>query len=286
MSEESTAGESASIDQELARMAVGIDIPPCPAILLELSAETKKDHPDFDKMEQLIQKDIGLSATLLKTVNSPFYGLRSKIGSVKQAIGLLGLSMITTTVYGLVIRNSFPDGNREFMEKFWDQSAREAMACSFMAGRIGGINREDAYTFGLFVNSGIPVLMKKYPDYKESYEAAVSSTDKKFTEIEDDVHGIDHATIGCMLTRSWNLPDCISSAVRVHHEFSLLDNPSAKLSPDCQNFVALGLLAAQINYNTNSGFERSMWLDAALNHLNISELDYQDLLDDALNLMS
>lgn len=281
-------GESSrpvDMDQELERVAINIDIPPCPAILLELSAETNKEQPDFDKLEQLIKRDIGLSASLLKMVNSPFYGLRSKVGNVRQAIGLLGLSMVTTTIYGLVIRDAFPDSNREFMEKFWDSSAKTAMAASFMASRIGGINREDAYTFGLFMDSGIPVLMRKFPDYKQTYEDACSSLDGKFTEMEDEIHGTDHATIGSMLTRSWNLPGVISSAVRSHHEYGMLAESHSALPPECQNFLALGLLAEQVNYNTSSSSEWSQWGSHALKHFNLSEREYQDMLDDVVNLL-
>ncbi|MEI7789340.1 MAG: HDOD domain-containing protein, partial [Chlorobiaceae bacterium] len=64
-------------DQEVERIVAGIDIPPCPAILIELSLETSKDTPDFGKIEKLVSRDVGLSGMFLKTVNSPFYGLRN-----------------------------------------------------------------------------------------------------------------------------------------------------------------------------------------------------------------
>jgi HD-like signal output (HDOD) protein len=268
------------IGQELERVAVSIDIPPCPAILQQIAAETNKPHPDFDILEELIKKDIGLSASLLKVVNSPFYGLRSKVISVKQAISLLGLKTISTMVYGLVVREAFPGDNRQFMEKFWDLTAQTAMAASFIASRLGGISRDDAYTFGLFMESGIPILMQKFPAYKDTLEEARSSN-SCFTEIEDDKHCTDHATIGSLLTKNWHLPESICQAIRFHHDFSVLAEPQPRLSPECLNFMSVGLLANQINYSTNADAEYQRWGGHALRHLNISEQEYQDLMDEA-----
>jgi len=223
------------VGRELERVAISIDIPPCPAILQEITAETNKPHPDFDKLELLIKKDIGLSAALLKTVNSPFYGLRNKVVGVKQAISLLGLKTISTMVYGLVVRTAFPGGDRAFMEKFWDMSAQTALAASFIAGKIGGISRDDAYTFGLFMDSGIPILMQKFPDYKTTIEEAKGSENRPFTEVEDDRHCTDHATIGSLLTKSWHLPESVCKAVRSHHDYSVLVEAESKLLPESMN---------------------------------------------------
>ncbi|MEI6701906.1 MAG: HDOD domain-containing protein [Deltaproteobacteria bacterium] len=106
------------LDKEMERVAQSIGIPACPAILLELSEETKKADPDFQKVEKLVSKDVGLSATLLKTINSPFYGLRNKISSVSQAVGLLGLSTLSSTISGLVLRNVFSCKDQVSMERF------------------------------------------------------------------------------------------------------------------------------------------------------------------------
>ncbi len=115
------------IEKEMERVATSIGIPPCPRILLELADEARKEEPDFSKVEKLVTKDVGLSATLIKTVNSPFYGLRNKISSVSQAIIMLGLSMVSRTISGLVLRNVFSGKDQVNMERFWDSSAKFAM---------------------------------------------------------------------------------------------------------------------------------------------------------------
>lgn len=272
------------IDQELERVATSIGIPPCPAILIELASEVKKDDPSFARIEQLVVKDVGLSATLLKTVNSPFYGLRTKVGTVKQAVSMLGLSMLSRTVTGLVLRNSFASKDKISMERFWDTSTQAAMSASFLARHLPGISRDDAYTFGLFQNCGIPVLMQRFPDYKETLGIANNAPDKRFTEVEDQTHGTDHATIGYLLTKSWNMPETLSTAIRFHHEYQALSEANDKILPASRNLIALGLLADQVvtlHSRQNFSLEWAKGGEAALAHLGLSQSEFEDLYEDA-----
>lgn len=282
--------ESELLDKEMERVAQSIGIPACPAILLELSEETKKEEPDFVKVEKLVSRDVGLSATLLKTINSPFYGLRNKISSVSQAVGLLGLSSLSSTISGLVLRNVFSCKDQVSMERFWDSSAKFAMATMFLAKKIPGLNKDDAYTYGLFQNCGIPILIQKYPDYKETLAKANNQSVGKFTDIEDEAHGTDHATVGYLMTKSWNLPEVATDAVRFHHEYSVLSDEQTKVSTASLNLIALGLLADRA-VHLCSGADKNFSLEwekggaLALTQLNMSETDFADMCDDMADII-
>jgi len=272
-------------DKEMERVAQSIGIPTCPAILLDLAEETKKEHPDFEKIERLVSKDVGLSATLLKTINSPFYGLRNKVSSVKQAVSLLGLSTLSSTISGLVLRNVFSSTDQVSMERFWDSSAKFALATMYLAKKIPGLNKDDAYTYGLFQNCGIPVLIQKFPDYKQTLAKANNSIDEKFTDVEDDIHGTDHAMIGYMMTKSWNLPEFTTQAVRFHHEYGVFSESHAKITTESENLIALGLLADRAvhlssNLKNNFSLEWSKGGAPALAHLALSEAEFADLCED------
>lgn len=277
------------IDQELARVATSIGIPPCPAILIDLAAEVRRENPDFNRVERLVIKDVGLSATLLKTVNSPFYGLRAKVGTVKQAISMLGLSMLSRTVTGLVLRNSFAGKDQIGMERFWDASTKTAMGASLLAKHLPGSNRDDAYTFGLFQNCGIPVLMQRFPEYKQTLDRANNAGDRSFTQVEDEAHGTDHATIGYLLTKSWNLPETLSTAIRFHHEHQALSEADAKVSPASRNLIAIGLLADHV-VSLQSGLNFSLeWAKGgtlALAHFGLSATEFEDLCEDVIPLLN
>lgn len=68
----------------------GIYIPPQPAIIEQI----REVSPDLPKIAQLIGKDAGISANILRTVNSPAFNLPNKIGSINQAVMLLGLDPV------------------------------------------------------------------------------------------------------------------------------------------------------------------------------------------------
>jgi HD-like signal output (HDOD) protein len=287
---ETDMAELELISQEIERVALSIGIPPCPGILLELTEETKKEEPDFSKVEKLVSKDVGLSASLLKTINSPFYGLRNKISSVSQAVNLLGLSMLSSTISGLVLRNVFSGKDQVSMERFWDSSAKFALATMYVAKKVPGLNKDDAYTYGLFQNCGIPVLIQRFPDYKQTLDKANNSLEGKFTDIEDDAHGTDHATIGYLMTKSWNLPEVTTSAVRFHHDFNMLSAAQTSLSTEVKDLIALGLLADHAVYLSsgsanNFSLEWSKGGALALAQLGLSEADFTDICDEIVGLL-
>lgn len=274
-------------EKELERSALAVSIPSCPRVLLDLAAETKKDDPDLRRIEALVSKDMGLLATLLKTVNSPFYGLPTKVGTVRQAIQVIGLSMLSRTVTGVVLKKALSGDNQAGMDAFWDASAKVAMIAAFIARQLPGVNKEEAYTFGLFQNCGIPILLQRFPDYENTLARAEADRESRHTEVEEAAHGTDHATMGYLLTKSWNLPADLSQAIRYHHDYALVSEAKAQLSTQSRNLVAIGLAASHA-MNVHAGISDSVeWAKGghyALAHLGLSQDEFDEILSD-LTLM-
>ena len=277
--------------QEIERVALSIGIPPCPGVLLELSEETKKNEPDFSKVEKLLLQDVALSATLIKTINSPFYGFRNKISNVSQAVDLMGISMVTSAISNLVLKNVFAETNEQVkMERYWDSSAKLALSTMHLANRILGLNKDDAYTYGLFQNCGLPILIQRFPDYKETLHKANNLSEGKFTAVEDDAHGTDHATVSYLMAKSWNLPEATTNAIRFHHEYDMLSNSETNLHSDSKNLIALGLLADHAVHlssgaNKNFSLEWTKGGALALAQLDLSSTDFADICDDIDHLI-
>lgn len=280
--------EEERIDQELEHVLGSVGIPPRPTILMELDSEAGKDEPNFRKIEQLVSSDVGLSAALLKTVNSPFYGLRNKASTISQAVSVLGLTTLTRTVTGLMLRQAFSKPGQVDMERFWDASAKVAKITSHIARKLPGLNKDEVYTFGLFQDCGIPVLMLKFPDYKQTLGIANQAMDRKFTEVEDERHQTNHATVGYLLAKSWNLPKTLCNAIRFHHDFDLISEPLAILPTESQNLIALGLLAERVIQLHSGKSVSAEWHkggEAALRHLGLSHEELEEIADDAGTLL-
>jgi EAL and modified HD-GYP domain-containing signal transduction protein len=59
-------------------------------VLIQLMREVNADEVDFDRIEQLIQRNVSLVYKLLRFVNSPLFAWHSHIKSVRHATTLLG----------------------------------------------------------------------------------------------------------------------------------------------------------------------------------------------------
>lgn len=220
----------------------GIDIPPCPAVVSSLMSEAARAEVDFHKIARLISGDVGLAAAMLKTANSPFFALSRKVQSVPMAVSVLGLKNILKIVTGLSLRNSVKAPKLN-MERFWERSSFTAIACERLAKGQPCISREDAYTFGIFHECGVPILMQKFPDYKETLATA---NQEGGTDCEDKTHGTNHAVAGYMLARNWGLNPVVAQAIRHHHDPSFFDEAPAGDAVAIQTLVALGVVGEHI----------------------------------------
>ncbi|MBK7900991.1 MAG: HDOD domain-containing protein [Azonexus sp.] len=222
-----------------------IGIPPRPAILDEIDREMARDAPDFSRLARLIGSDVALAAGLIKTTNSPYYGLGKKVRTVQEALLLLGLKSIVRTIAGLSLQGMFKDAPR--LERFWDVSAKTACLAGWLAQKLRsevGLRPEDAYTFGLFRDCGIPLLMIPFPEYEAILKVANADQEKGFTQVEDELLSINHAVVGAELAEGWLLPGEVAQAIQHHHDPVALEAGGLDTRP--ARMVALGQLAEHI----------------------------------------
>jgi HD-like signal output (HDOD) protein len=208
--------------------------------------EARKDEPDFNRLASIIGTDVGLSAGLIKTANSPFFGMRQRVRSANEALTVLGLKAASRAVAGIVLRNSFP--NVPNLERFWDASARIARLSGWLAQqlRIRGLLAEDAYTYGLFRDCGIPVLLRRFPDYEKVLAAANADATRSFTEVEEAEIPTNHAMVGCILAQSWWLPEEICLAIRNQHDLAMLESAGSDLPMLSRRLIATTQFAEHI----------------------------------------
>jgi HD-like signal output (HDOD) protein len=229
-----------NLDDEAERIVRELGIPPCPAILTRLLAEMRQEDPDFRKIATLISSDVGLAAAMLKTVNSPFFGLRTKATSVQQAISLLGLRNVVQIVTGSLLRMAFPEGGED-LDAYWERSSGIAQVAARLAGPLAGLDRDEVYTFALFRDCGIPLMLRRYPKYADFLEDEDVTATRPFTQVEQILFKMDHARVGSQLAATWMLPEDTSEAILYHHDYPAL--ASGELPDGARKLVAVGLVA-------------------------------------------
>ncbi|MBU3735429.1 MAG: HDOD domain-containing protein [Methylobacterium sp.] len=233
------------IDPAVAEKSLrNIQIPPRPKLLADIDQELKRDDPDIGLLCQSIAKDVSLAAAVLKVINSPFFGLQKKVGAVAPAVHMLGIKNIKCLVSGLILRQSI-QGEAASLERFWDSAEKVARISAHVASLLPRVPRDEAYTFGLFRDIGIPMLMQRFPGYRDTLRSA-SGLDTPLTEVEEEVHGTNHAIIGYMFARTWALPEAITEGILVHHDPAALSETFSAL-PLAKTLVAINYLAEHLN---------------------------------------
>jgi len=272
-------------DKQMADVVSGFQIPVKPQILADMQSVLSEEEPDIDSIAILISNDVGLSAAILKIINSPFYGMNRNISEIKQAVMMLGLKTINGLVTALLLKSAFKGDACISLERFWDDSLDIANAMAFIGNKVKNkIPVDMLYTIGLFQNCGIPLLALKFDNYKEILIEA-NSLGVNSIKLEEKNYQTNHAVLGYYVASSWNLPKNLCSLILRHHELDYLD----KISGDTDQlaFAALKIaenMVERIKRHTISPDWEEVKEDA-LDVLGITQIDYSDLEDEFAELL-
>lgn len=256
-----------------------IGIPARPTTLVNIQKEMGHEDPDLRRIASLVSSDVALTVAVLRTVNSPAFGLSRRCETVEQAISMLGLKQLNIIVTGLVLRNMMK-GNAQQLTRFWDVSSKRAYALSQLARGLKLVDVDQAQSFGLFCDVGIPLLMQRFPDYSQTLIACNSEAGLSFTEVEQASHHTDHALIGAMMARSWGISPMVCLAIRLHHDYAVFHDP--KVPETVTRLIAMGLVAEvaiQRFAGLNTSTEWDKGGDFAIGSLVLSEQDVEDWID-------
>lgn len=206
--------------EQIQKILQGIAIPPQPQVLVDLQMEQLKPDWSIKEISRLICQDVGLSGSILKTVNSPFYKHANTVTSIDQAVKLLGVNSVVNLVNALSIKGALSDDDIIALGRFWDTAMDIALTASVIAKQIGVPNPEEAYTLGLFHNCGVPLLMSRFEHYEEVMIEAYAATDERIIEVENRSINTNHAVVGYYVGKSWNLPPYLCEAIHEHHRIA------------------------------------------------------------------
>ena len=262
-----------------------IGIPPRPEILDRIRGEIKKNEPDFNRLSHIISSDVSLAASLIKTANSPYFGIRNRVRSVKEALVMLGLDTTSRTIAGIILRRIFP--STPHLERFWDASACIARLSGWLAQRVTQkkLRPDDAYTFGLFRDCGIPILLARFPGYDDVLTEANREANLSFTAVEEAKVPTNHAMLGCMLAQSWWLPEETCLAIRHHHDVSVIELDSINPPLSSRYQIAVAQFAEYLMQQHSGLSHTQEWPklgSACLRLLNIDEAEVANIQTEAI----
>lgn len=195
------------------------DIPQFPENIMQIQKAINDPDSKITRIAQLISNDIGLSAELLKHVNSASFALVKPCKNISEAVKLIGLRGIQNLLYSIGTVQIL-DVSANEQKKLWNDAYKLAFF-SFNAAKLTGNNTliEDAYVCGLLHDVGKIILHSMYPELIVQL-AEIQAARNIPPQIMDMIMGgMEEAEIGAQLAEKWNFPDMIVATIRYQNNF-------------------------------------------------------------------
>lgn len=197
----------------------GVVLPPYPVLLEELDHLMARDDFELGSLVDVVNKDPSLTAALLRVANSPVFGLRQSISSLRQAITVLGLARTRAVLSSEVLRDALRGyGDMALIQALWRRFSEIANLCAGLASRANSLKAlaDLAYSAGIFHGTGCFILVKRFPKETHGLASAGTGFEAQMQQL-DRSFGTDHAAIGAMVARGWRLPREVSEAIAQQH---------------------------------------------------------------------
>ncbi|QDU63426.1 HDOD domain protein [Planctomycetes bacterium Pan216] len=196
------------------------ELPALSGVASQIIQYTSREPFDWDGCIKLFASDAGLSAKLLKLVNSSYYGLRRSISSVDRAAQMLGQKTFRCLALGLAVAGSLPKPSIEPFDGdlFWRDNITRALFGKGMAHLAKTYVSDEVFSSAMLQNMAIPLLLHvRGADYCRLLERhRDEGTPLYFLETEQ--YGWNHAQLGGWIADKWQFPPSIVGAICGHHD--------------------------------------------------------------------
>ena len=270
---------SALTPEDLQKVLSSIDIPVCPAVVTQALAEALKDEPDLRTLAKLVATDPSMSAAALKLANSALYRSGNPVTSVRHALDRLGTKAVVCIVVAVALRSSVEGLSAAWLNDFWQRATQVAVISALIARRQFGISQDAAYTFALFHNAAIPMMMKRFDNYGQVLETA-KAEGRLLVDAEVDFFPCTHPIVGSLMIRNWGLPSTLGQAIRFHHEADAYELPDQTLPGSALSLIAVTHVAehliARIRQENDYEVGDDLF-EKALSFIGVSDTELDDL---------
>lgn len=193
-------------------------LPAMPMIALDVIRSLQDSDLDVDGLARRISQDQAIAARVLRVANSPFYGLQKQVGSIHDAIVVLGLSTVRSLVLAASMITCLPGGGAGVFSRdaFWRHGLGTAVAAESLA-RVLQRPPELMFIAGLLHDIGRLAMVSLYPDTFATLQEQALREDRPLGLLEAGRFGFDHAEAGASLAALWNFPPSIVDAIGRHH---------------------------------------------------------------------
>ncbi len=181
-------------------------------VMQAATAETSR----VGELVETVESDVGLAISVLRFANRS--GGTGGVGTIPAAIDVLKPSGVLAIAGTAPVFDFFePNGGREMRPEHFRVHALATQQAADEIGRIvGWEDRDELAVASLLHDVGRLVISNLHPGDRGHLDAKFKTPEQRLRE-ERDRLGIDHALVGGVLARRWNVPQRIAVAIERHH---------------------------------------------------------------------
>ena len=236
-SEESPMAEASGVNSRITKKTLQA-LAPLPATALRLLALLDDPNVSLREVADVSVRDVGISATMLRMANSAMFGLRGRVGSISDALRVIG----TMQARLLVLASGVSEAARKELPiyelaagSFLRHSELVGNLTMFIAREVGYADIGSAYSAGLLHDIGKVVIngfARQQSDSGEvtSIAGELEASTGNLRDLERHLYGKSHSEVGKELAEMWNLPAEIVHAIEFHHATELAATPEFSLA--------------------------------------------------------
>ena len=188
-------------------------LPTVPKVTQQLIESFSSEDSNRHQITEKISADPVLSAKLLRLANSAYFHMSRTIGTVEDALHMLGFVMVRNLVVGNGMVGAFRNIPGLDLQQFWRYSLNTACASRWLAMRAD-LNGDMAFTLGLLHALGQLQMHAVAPAEMLPLDKKLSVLDAGRAKLETEVLGFHYAQVSAELARVWNFPPELIEALR------------------------------------------------------------------------
>ena len=196
------------------------NLKPIPAVINQILEIVDQPDSSIAQIANIIQYDPAVTASVLRTCNSAFFGLKAPAESIKDAVSLLGIDQILEIVLmksGARVLSGKQEGYGLHEGAMWKYSVSSALVAKQIAQKLSLKNKNMIFTAALLKDIGKTVLDRFVMNSFEKISALVVNENLSFREAEKQIIGVDHTELGGMIAKMWKFSPKVVKIIRHHH---------------------------------------------------------------------
>lgn len=222
------------------------NLPTIPTTISAVLHEMADSNSSAIELAKLISSDQSLAGGILRVVNSAYYGFPRQIGSLTEAIVILGYKEIRSIVLSATAFRFFYNSSKYLdRTKLW----KHTLACAITAETLSRkfhIEKGSPFEAGLLHDIGKVVFDYLDPELFQEAVKEARAQELPLYKVEPHYFGIDHSEVGTLLANHWNLPDTIVQSILYHHKVE-------KTPPKFITLTCLVTLSNALTYSIEMG---------------------------------